>query len=107
MTTLDSLLEADDAIADWIVRVHPTTEDEVRKMREALALRTQLDRTINALVARQLQLSAQRLAAEAQAIAQATEQLKSVAKHIDQVQQVISIGGTVLALASKVLSSVT
>lgn len=107
MQILDSLLEADDALADWIVRVHPTTEDEVQQMREILKLRTQLDRTINELVAYKFKLSAQRIAAEFQAVAHATEQLKAVTRHIDQVQQVISLGGTVLGLAGKVLSYVT
>jgi hypothetical protein len=106
MGMFDTLLEADDALVDWILRAHPTNDGQARQMREVLAIRTNLDRTINELVAHRLKLAAQAISADANRLDEATAKLKATARTIECVQEVVQISGMVLEIAGRVLASV-
>lgn len=106
MGMFDTLLEADDGLVDWILSAHPTNDAEKARMRDVLAIRTQLDRAINELVAHRLELAAAALADDAKALDDATKKLAAVARTIATVEDVVRIGGTVLDITGKALAFV-
>ncbi|CAN5809217.1 hypothetical protein BH09MYX1_BH09MYX1_06630 [soil metagenome] len=107
MGMFDSLLDADDAVVDFLIHAQPTNDAETAQMVELFALRTSLDRAINGLVAHRLALASVALAEDAKALEASTASLRTVAQTIDQIQTVVRIGGTVLEIATKALAFVS
>jgi hypothetical protein len=106
MGPIDQLLTLDDALLDWQMHASPTTEEERALMLRVFAMRTRLDAAINDLVAHRLQLAVANLPAETAQLEKAVQDMKQTSKTIDDVQQVLTIVGTVVQVAATLVATV-
>jgi hypothetical protein len=106
MALIDTLMQLESSLLDWIIEAHPTSDADKLQMKRVYALRTDLDQTINSLVAYRLKLAVVDLSAETKDLEAAADKIASVDKNISRVQDVLNIAGTAATVAAKVLSVV-
>ena len=106
MPPFDTLLQIDSNLTDWLVNVAATTDEERAAMTRLLALRADLDQRLNALVAYRLQMAVANLPKESGDLDAAAAAMRSVQKHIDSVQSVLSALSTAVTVAAKFASVV-
>jgi hypothetical protein len=106
MSMFETLLQLDDAVIDWLMHASPKNDDDRLNMMRVLALRTELEASLNDLIAFRLKLAVANLPAETAQLATATAAMKSVAKTIESVQQVLTAAGTAVEVAAKALAFV-
>jgi hypothetical protein len=106
MGAIDQLMRIDDAILDWLMQASPNTDDERTQMRKVLAMRGDLDASINTLVARRLQLAVANIPEQTATLSKAVDAMNRVSKTISDVQQVLTVVGTAVQVAAQLVALV-
>jgi hypothetical protein len=106
MGPIDQLLTLDDDLLDWLMHASPKSDADRVQMLQILAMRTKLDAAINDLVAHRLQLAVANLPAQTAQLEKAVQSMKQTSKTIDDLQQVLTIVGTVVQVAAQLVALV-
>lgn len=101
MGIFETLLDVDDELVDWVLHASPTNAAESAQMKQVLSLRGDVEDALNALVAYRMKLAASGLSPEATRLTALSGAMRQLAKRIDTVQQVLTIAGEVVQIASK------
>jgi hypothetical protein len=102
---LDTLYALDDELVAWIVELSPKTDADRANLKALFARHREIERQINALVARKLELAVAALPDDVARLEEAKEKLETLSKDIAQVEQVLDTAGTVVTVCAKVISA--
>jgi hypothetical protein len=104
MDVIDILTDIDESLVQWTIHATPKPNgDGVNEMKEVVALRTELDQEINAIVLNRLRVSTLQLENEIAQLQKVDDGLKSAAKTVDTVKDVIGWASTALSLATHIV----
>jgi hypothetical protein len=101
MAILETLLELDNALVDFLISASPTNEQEREDMKRLFALRGDLGMALNGLIAQRLRLALANIPEEVARLDAAAAAMRQVAHRIGSVQQVLSIAATAVDVAAK------
>src|SRR5690349_1553107 len=101
---IDSLTVIDNELVEWILHARPGNDDEKKQMRQVLALRTQLEHSLNKLILDRLRLAPTGLEAQVHRLNSVSEQICDTAKTISTVKDVLNAAEEAATIASQALA---
>jgi hypothetical protein len=106
MSLFETLRDIDNNLAGWLAQAFPRNDDEREFKQQILDLRSRLNKQINAIIARDLDASVERLPADIAKINAAAAQMRAVGKSIDTAQVVLTAVGVAVEITAKILTVV-
>ncbi len=104
MGAFESLMSVADQLQEWVIHAAPATDPDRDQMRAVLAQRWALEQKLNELFAYRLKLTVAAVPIETAQLQRLSQTMLGTEKKIEMASQVVTIAGTALALAGKLLT---
>lgn len=101
---IDVIMAIDNELVEWILHARPTNDEEKAEMRRVLALRTQIEQQLNALVLSRMKLATQNLKAQSSRLDAITTQLRETGKTVGTVKEVVGAAAEALTVIGQVVA---